>query len=147
MLQSRQFQLGEIARFFRVPSHLINDSERATSWGSGLEQLDLGFLKYTLTPYLRRWERSLSDSLMTPLEKRRLIVEHNVEGLLRADSKTRSEFYASAAQNGWMMRNEIRKKENLPPVPGGDELTVQVNLTPLDQLPPATGVTDENEES
>lgn len=142
MLQSRQFQLSEIARWFRVPSHLINDSEKSTSWGSGLEQLDLGFLKYTLTPYLRRWESTIRDTLMTPLEKRRLIVEHNVEGLLRADSKARAEFYSKMAQNGLMTRNEIRMKENLPPKEGGDELTVQVNLTPLEDLPEATGVTD-----
>lgn len=139
MLQSRQFQLGEIARFFRVPSHLINDSEKATSWGSGLEQLDLGFLKYTLTPYLKRWETTIRDSLMRPVEQQRLIVEHNVEGMLRTDSKARAEFYSSMAQNGLMTRNEIRKKENLPMVDGADSLTVQVNLTPLEglgELPP-----------
>ena len=134
MLESRQFQLGEIARFFRVPSHLINDSEKATSWGSGLEQLDLGFLKYTLTPYLRRWETTIRNTLMTGPESRKLIVEHNVEGLLRADSKARAEFYSKLAQNGIMSRNEIRAKENLSRREGADELTVQVNLTPVDEL-------------
>ena len=143
MLESRQFQIAEICRFFRVPSHLVNDSSKSTAWGSGLEQLDLGFLKYTLTPYMRRWETTIRNSLMRPLEKRRLVIEHNVEGLLRADSKARAEFYSNMAQNGLMTRNEIRRKENLPAMDGGDELTVQVNLTPINQLPPATGVTDD----
>jgi len=143
MLQSRQFQLGEIARFFRVPSHLINDSEKATSWGSGLEQLDLGFLKYTLSPYLKRWETTIRDSLMRPVEQQRYIVEHNVEGMLRTDSKARAEFYSTMAQNGLMSRNEIRKKENLPMIEGADDLTVQVNLSPIDALPSATGVSDD----
>lgn len=139
MLQSRQFQIAEIARFFRVPSHLINDSEKATSWGSGLEQLNLAFLQYTLNPYLRAWESVISDSLLTSPDKRRVIVEHNVEGLLRADSAGRAQFYAQMAQNGLMTRNEIRRKENLPPKDGGDELTVQVNLAPVGTLPSATG--------
>lgn len=145
MLDSRRFQIAEIARFFRVPSHLINDSEKSTSWGSGIEQQNLGFLQYTLMPYLRRWETVIRKSLMTPMEKRTLIVEHNVEGLLRADSKTRAEFYSSATQNGWMTRKEVRSKENLPFIEGSDELTVQVNLTPLDELPKATGVSDVQE--
>jgi HK97 family phage portal protein len=139
MLESRQFQLAEIARFFRVPSHLINDSEKSTTWGSGLEQLNLAFLQYTLNPYLRQWESVISDSLLTAPDKRRVIVEHNVEGLLRADSAGRAQFYSTMAQNGLMTRNEIRRKENLPPKTGGDELTVQVNLAPVGSLPSATG--------
>lgn len=139
MLESRTFQLGEIARFFRVPSHMINDSEKATSWGSGLEQLDLGFLKYTLTPYLTRWESTIKAKLMTAQERDELICEHNVEGLLRTDSKARAEFYSKMVQNGLMVRNEVRAKENLPPYKeGGDIPTVQVNLTPLDELPQLT---------
>lgn len=134
MLETRRFQIGEIARVFRVPSHLINDSEKATSWGSGIEQLNLGFLQYTLMPYLRRWETVIRNALMTPAEQETFIVEHNVEGLLRADSSSRASFYSTMAQNGLMTRNEIRQKENLPSMDGGDDLTVQVNLTPIEQL-------------
>jgi HK97 family phage portal protein len=134
MLESRQFQLGEIARWFRVPSHLINDSEKSTSWGSGLEQLDLAFLKYCLTPYLKRWEKTISHSLLGRTEGRRIVIEHNVEGLLRADSKARAEYLSKMVQNGLMDRNEARQKENLPSREGADELTVQVNMTDLDQL-------------
>lgn len=142
MLESRQFQLSDIARFFRVPSHMINDGSQATSWGSGIEQLNLGFLTYTLRPYLTRWETAVNTSLMDRQQRRRYFVEHNVEGLLRADSAARANFYATALQNGWMSRAEVRKKENLPAKDGTDELTVQVNMTPIDQLP---GLNDGNE--
>jgi len=134
MLETRSFQLAEIARFFRVPSHLINDSDKATSWGSGIEQLNIGFLQYTLAPYLKRWETTIADSIVAPGDKRSIVVEHQIEGLLRADSKSRAEFYSKMAQNGLMTRNEIRGKENLPPKPGGDDLTVQLNLTPVQNL-------------
>lgn len=134
MLESRQFQLGEIARIFRVPSHLINDTEKSTSWGSGIEQLNLGFLQYTLRPYLTRWEAVIRDSLLDPIDKEVIVAEHNVEGLLRADSAARASFYGQMAQNGLMTRNEIRRKENLPAIVGGDALTAQTNLAPLDKL-------------
>jgi len=134
MLESRQFQLADIARFFRVPSHMINDTSNTTSWGSGIEQLNLGFLTYTLRPYLTRWESAVSHALLPRTARRRYFVEHNVEGLLRADSAARANFYSTALQNGWMSRNEVRRKENLPEVEGADELTVQVNLAPIDKL-------------
>lgn len=135
MLGSRQFQLAEIARFYRVPSYLINDTEKSTSWGTGIEQQNLGFLTYTIRPYLTRWESAVSGALLNRTDRRRYFIEHNVEGLLRADSMARASFYSQMAQNGVMTRNEIRRKENLPPHEGADELTVQVNLTPVAELP------------
>jgi HK97 family phage portal protein len=134
MLGSRQFQLGEIARIFRVPSYLINDTEKSTSWGTGIEQQNLGFLAYSLRPYLVRWESAVNSQLFSTSEQRKYFVEHTVEGLLRADSSGRASFYSQMAQNGILSRNEIRARENLPPVDGADDLTVQVNLTPVDQL-------------
>jgi len=100
MLESRAFQLSEIARFFRVPSHLINDTEKSTSSGTGIEQLNIGFLTYTLRPYLTRWEAVIRDALLPPEERGVVVVEHNVEGLLRADSAARANLYASMVQNG-----------------------------------------------
>ena len=144
MLQSRQFQLGEVARIFRVPSYLINDTEKSTSWGTGIEQQNLGFLTYTIRPYLTRWEMAIDSTLLDRTDRRRYFVEHNVEGLLRADSAARASFYSQMAQNGLMSRNEIRMKENLPPVDGGDDLTVQVNLTPVQDLPKVQGNGNEN---
>jgi HK97 family phage portal protein len=142
MLESRQFQLADIARFFRVPSHMINDTSNTTSWGSGIEQLNLGFLTYTLRPYLTRWESAVSHSLLSRTDRRKYFVEHNVEGLLRADSAARATFYSTMVQNGVYTRNEVRKKENLAPVDGADELTVQVNMAPVDELPGAVSSDD-----
>jgi HK97 family phage portal protein len=135
MLESRSFQTSEIARFFGVPSHLINDTEKSTSWGSGIEQLTLGFLQYTIEPYLKEWESEIHRKLLSTTEARSIFVEHNVEGLLRSDSAGRASFLSTMVQNGLMTRNEGRAKENLPPKEGGDELTVQLNLTDIDQLP------------
>lgn len=139
MLQTRQFQLSDIARFYRVPSHMINDTSNTTSWGSGIEQLNLGFLTYTLRPYLTRWESSIADALLSRTDRRKYFVEHNVEGLLRADTAGRANFYSTALQNGWMSRAEVRAKENLPKKDNTDDLTVQVNMTPIQDLPSATG--------
>jgi HK97 family phage portal protein len=135
MLESRAFQISEIARFFGVPSHLINDTAKSTSWGSGIEQLTLGFLQYTIEPYLKEWESAIHDRLLTTTAARTTFVEHNVEGLLRADSAGRAAYLSTMVQNGLMTRNEGRAKDNLPPMVGGDDLTVQLNLTPVDELP------------
>lgn len=142
MLDTRTFQLSEIGRYFRVPSYLMNDSQKATTWGSGIEQINLGFLQYTLDPYLTRWEEVLNLKLQTGSNRLKYFVDHNLDGLLRADSKSRAAFFATYAQNGIMSRNEIRKKENLKPVGGADQLTVQVNLTPVDQLQSIVGSED-----
>jgi len=134
MLDSRRFQVSDIARFWRVPPHLINDTEKSTSWGTGIEQQNLAFLQYTLQPYLTRWESVIADALLSRTERRTIFVKHNVEGLLRADSAGRASFYSQMAQNGVYTRNEIRRLENLKPMEGADDLTVQVNLTPVDEL-------------
>lgn len=134
MLGTRSFQIAEIARFFRVPLFLLMDETKNTSWGSGLEQQNLAFLTYTLRPYLVRMERSIARWLLSREERREYFVEFNVEGLLRADSKARAEFYSAMVQNGLMSRNEVRSRENLPRVDGADELTAQVNLAPLSKL-------------
>jgi len=117
-----------------VPSFLINDTEKSTSWGTGLEQTNLAFLTYTIRPYLTRWEATVADALLNKTDRRRYFIEHNVEGLLRADSAARAAFYSSGLQNGWTTVNEVRRKENLPPIAGGDEAHVQSNMILLDLL-------------
>lgn len=134
MLQTRQFELAEIARFFRVPLFLLMEMEKSTSWGSGLEQQNLAFLAYSLRPYLTRIEKSINRWLLSPAERQIYYVEHNVEALLRTDSAARAQFYSTMVQNGLMTRNEVRTKENLPPMDGGNQLTVQTNLTPAEYL-------------
>jgi len=134
MLESCAFSVEEICRWFGVPPILIGHSEKTTSWGTGIEQINLGFLQYTITPMLKRIESQVKRSMMNPGDRKRQFAEFNVAGFLRADSTGRAALYGSASQNGWMTRAEIRAKENLPSIPGSDKLTVQSNLVPLDQL-------------
>jgi HK97 family phage portal protein len=134
MLQTRAFHVEEICRWFRVPPFMVGHSEKSTSWGTGLEQQMIGFLTFALRPYLSRIEQGIKKSLLLPAERTRFHAEFSLEGLMRADSAGRAALYASAAQNGWMTRNEIRELENWPAVDGGNELTVQSNLVPLSLL-------------
>lgn len=134
MLQSRAFAVEEICRWFRVPPWMIGHTEKVTSWGTGIEQQMIAFLTFALKPYLVRIEQAVRKSLISPLDQRILYAEFNLEGLLRADSTGRAQLYSQMAQNGIYTRNEIRARENLPPLPGGDALTVQVNLVPIDML-------------
>lgn len=140
LLESRQFQVPEICRFFGVPAVMIDGAAGATAaWPASYEQQVLSFLTFTLKPYLEEWEDVTVDSLLVGQEKKTIIAEHSVEGLLRTDSEKRASFYSSMVQNGLLSRNEVRKKENMPPVKGADELTVQVNLTNLEDLPKVSG--------
>lgn len=134
MLQTRGFHVEEICRWFRIPPFMIGHTEKVTSWGSGLEQQMIGFLTFALRPYLTRIEQAIRKALVSPLEVRTITAEFNLEGLLRADSHGRAEFYSVMVEKGLMTRNEIRAKENLPPLEGGDRLTVQINNTFLDLL-------------
>lgn len=134
MLETRTFNVEEICRWYRVPPFMVGHSTGASNWGTGLEQQMIAFLTFALRPFLTRIEQGIRKSLLTPVDRRRVFTEFNLEGLMRADSAGRAALYASAAQNGWMTRNEIRELENRPPVEGGDELTVQSNLVPLGLL-------------
>jgi len=137
-LETRAFHVEEICRWFRVPPFMVGHTEKSTSWGTGLEQQMIGFLTFALRPYLSRIEQAVTRSLILPEDRRRLKPEFMVEGLLRADSKARAEFYQAALgdtqREGWMVKNEVRRKENLPPMEGGDA------PTPLLQSQPTTRV-------
>ena len=128
-LETRRFQIAEIARIFNVPLYLLNETEKSTSWGSGLEQLNISFVQNTLTPTLKRIEEAYNFYLLTDAEKTNYYFEFNVDGLLRGDQKSRAEFYHSALMDGWLSPNEIRRKENLPDIPGGDIYYIPLNLT------------------
>jgi HK97 family phage portal protein len=134
LLQTRAFHVEEICRWFRVPPFMVGHTEKSTSWGTGLEQQMIGFVTFTLAPYLKRIEQAIKKQLLPVAERGRVYAEFNLEALLRGDSAARAALYSSAGQNGWMDRNEIRAKENLPPRDGAGALTVQANLVPLDQL-------------
>lgn len=135
LLLSRQFSVEEACRVVGVPPILVGHSGQGqTMWGSGIEQIILGWLMLDLRPRLVRIEHAIKKRLMTPVERLKFYPEFAVEGILRADSAGRASLYSTFVQNGIMTRNEARRLENLPPVEGGDELTVQVNLVPLAQL-------------
>ena len=134
LLQGRSFNVEELCRWFRVPPFMVGHTEKSSSWGTGLEQQMIGFLTFSLRPYLTRIEQAVKKQLIAPAERGKVYAEFNLEGLLRADSAGRAALYNTYAQNGVMTRDEMRAKENLPPLPGGDKLTVQSNMIPLDQL-------------
>lgn len=134
LLESRSFSVEEICRWFRVPPHMVGHSEKSTSWGTGIEQQMIGFLQFTLRPWLTRIEQHINSCLLSPVEQTRYYAEFSIEGLLRGDSTARKEFYASALQNGWMNRNQVAAMENQPSLEGGDIYTVQSNLIPINQL-------------
>lgn len=134
MLQTMSFSVEDMCRWFDVPPFMIGHTEKTTSWGSGLEQQNLGFLTYALTPYIKGFEQSISKSLILPEDRARFYAKFNSDALMRADSSGRAALYASYSQNGVKTRNQIRELEDDGPLPGGDILTVQSNLIPLDML-------------
>jgi HK97 family phage portal protein len=132
LLESRGWSVEEICRWFGVPPFMIGHNEKTTSWGTGIEQMLLGFQKFTLNPYLRRIEQSIRKQLITPVQRSQgMFAEFNLEGLLRGDSAGRASFYQTMINVGLMTRNEARRKENLPPIPGGDEVMIQSQYIPL----------------
>lgn len=134
MLENRSFNVEDICRWFRVPPFMVGHTEKSTSWGTGLEQQGQGFATYTLRPYLARIESAIQKKLISSAERREYLVEFNLEGLLRADSAGRATHYSTALQNGWMNRDDVRRKENMGQIPGGNVYTVQSNMLPLDKI-------------
>ncbi|MCM1497147.1 MAG: phage portal protein [Clostridium sp.] len=131
-LETRKFQINEIARIFRVPPHMVGDLEKSSF--SNIEQQSLEFVKYTLEPWLMRWEQAMSRALFSQEEKTEYFVKFNVDGLLRGDYESRMKGYATARQNGWMSANDIRELENLDRIPaelGGDLYLINGNMTKL----------------
>lgn len=131
-LETRKFQINEIARIYRVPPHMVGDLEKSSF--SNIEQQSLEFVKYTLDPWICRWEQSLKRRLFTEEEKREYFIKFNVDGLLRGDYQSRMNGYAVARQNGWMSTNDIRELENLDRIPaeeGGDLYLVNGSMTKL----------------
>lgn len=133
-LETRKFQIDEIARLYRVPPHMIGDLEKSSF--NNIEQQSLEFVKYTLNPWVVRWEQSLQKALLSPSEQRRYFIKFNVDGLLRGDYQSRMAGYAVGRQNGWLSANDIREMENMNPIPdeeGGNLYLINGNLTKLSQ--------------
>jgi HK97 family phage portal protein len=135
--------------FFGVPPHLIGDVDKTTSWGTGIEQQNLGFLQYTLGGDIQMWEQAIERDLLTEDEAPRIYVKLNVAGFLRAAAKDRAEYFSRALGSGgapaWMTQNEVRALDDLPPIAGGDDLPQPANAPaapaprPADQPEPAEG--------
>lgn len=127
LVDARNFQVEDICRFYGVPPHMVGHTSKSTSWGSGIEEQTLGFVKFTLRDILKGLEQEVNRKL---LRSTRFYCKFNLDALLRADSKGRSEFYKAAVGGtqspGFMTVNEVRALENLPPLEGGETLFVPV---------------------
>jgi HK97 family phage portal protein len=148
LLESRRFSVEEICRIFGVPPHMVGHTEKSSSWGTGLDEQTRGFQKYALRPRLRRLEQALMKQLLTPQDRANgVFIEFNVDGLLRGDQKARGAHYERMLRNGVMTVNEVRAKENLAPLPGGDVPRTQMQNVPLASQQSATAEGPQNEEN
>lgn len=134
LLESRVHSAEEVCRWFGVPPVMVGLGDKASSWASSSEALNLWFLQYTILPLLIKIQQSCNSQLLSARDRATRYVEFSVKGLLRGDSAGRTALYSSALQNGWMSRNEVRQLENLPPIDGGDIITVQANLIELQSI-------------
>jgi HK97 family phage portal protein len=139
-LETRKFQMGEIARAYRIPPHMIGDLDRATF--NNIEHQGIEFVTHTIRPWLVRWEQSISRDLMTETERKKYFAEFLVDALLRGDTMSRYQAYAIGFQNGWLSQNDIRERENMNPIEGGDDYYVPLNLASSTEV----GGKDEGEE-
>ena len=133
-LETRRFQLDEIARIFRVPPHMIGDLEKSSF--NNIENMSREFVTYTLDPWVCRWEQAMFKSLLSEAERRKYFVKFNVDGLLRGDYKSRMEGYAIGINNGFMSPNDVRMLENMNLIPdelGGNRYLCNGNMVPLDK--------------
>lgn len=134
-LETRKFQINEIARLYRIPPHMVGDLDKSSF--SNIEQQSLEFVKYTLDPWVIRWEQSLQRSLLLPGEKGKYFIKLNVDGLLRGDYQSRMNGYAVGRQNGWFSANDIREMENMNPIPdeqGGNLYLINGAMTKLEDV-------------
>lgn len=134
LLETRGYNIETICRWFAVPPAMIGHTEKSTAWGTGLEQMNLWFLTYSLRPHLKETEQAIWNKCLSPVEQGQFYAEYNVEALLRADSAGRAAFYREMITTAVFTPNEVRRLENLPPMEGGDHLMIQGAMMPLDVL-------------
>lgn len=131
-LETRKFQLNEIARLYRIPPHMIGDLEKSSF--NNIEQQSMEFVKYTLDPWVIRWEQAVQKALFLPEEKKQYFLKFNVNGLMRGDYESRMTGYSIGRQNGWLSANDIRELEDMNSVPdeeGGNLYLVNGSMTKL----------------
>lgn len=135
-LESRRFVVEDIARWFRVPLWMIQSNEKTTSWGSGIEQMGIGFVTYTLNPWIGKVTAGFKKHTLMPFHPAR-VVAFNVRSLLKGDHTARAQWYASGRQWGWLSADDIRADEDMPPLPDGKG---EIYLEPVNMQEP--GVSD-----
>lgn len=143
LLSSRRFQIEDIARFFGVPSVLVNDMSAATAWGTGIEKIVQGWYKLGLRPYLERYEASIKANLFTAEERQVYDIEFDFKSLLRPDFYDRVKAGKDGVQGGLITPNEWRLEEGMQPLDGGDSLLVQQQMVKLENVGQSTGVVNE----
>ncbi len=131
-LSSRQFSIEEVARIFNIPPHLLKDLSKSSF--NNIEMQSQEFVTYTLMPYITRIEEEINLKLFRTNEIGKTFVEFNVNGLLRGDVKSRTESYRTAITNGYMSVNEVRRKENMNSIEGGDKHFMQMNMTTIEKI-------------
>jgi len=141
-IQTRVQTLAEIGMYFGVPLHLIGLNDKASSWGTGIEQMGIGFVTYTLQDWLTMWEQAIGRDLITEKEPD-LYAKFNINGLLQGDAKTRFDGYATARNWGWMSVNDIRALEDMNPIDGGDEYLEPLNMTRVGEARQSSGMQQE----
>lgn len=125
-IQTRSFSVEEVARIYRVPLHMIQSTEKTTSWGSGIEQMSIGFVQMSLLPWIKRWENCIQKYL---INDNKVYVKLAVEGLMRGDMTSRYTAYQTAVNSGFMSPNEVRALEDLNPREGGDDYYMPLNMS------------------
>lgn len=145
-IENRHFSIAEVSRLYGVPPHMLGDVTKSTSWGSGIEQQTMGFVRFTLQPWLTRNEQRASRELLVPGD-RRVYARYSLEGLLRGDTLARYRAHAIAIQHGIESPNEARRLEDRPPYEGGDVFLAPRNMTSIDELgDPGAGPDDVDDE-
>ena len=145
-LETRKFVETQLCQIYRVPPHMIGITDRSTSWGTGIEQQGIGFVTFTLMPYLLRISQSVSRDLMTPAERRELFAEHLTAALERGDLGSRYAAYNVGRTGGWLSVNDIRETENLNPIEDGDIYLQPLYMVEAGDEPEAPGGNDESED-
>lgn len=128
-LETRKFQLAEVARIFRVPAHMVNDLDKATF--SNIEHLSIQFVTHSLLPWMVRDEKAMRRDLLVGNQRKKLLIKYLVNALLRGDTSSRYQAYSIGRQNGWLSTNDIREMEDMNPVDGGDVYLQPLNMTPI----------------
>jgi HK97 family phage portal protein len=144
-LETRKFQTTEIARLYRIPPHMLADLERATF--SNIEHQSIEFVTHTIRPWLVRWEQAINRDLLLPTERSTYFAEHLIDGLLRGDIASRYQAYSIGRQNGWLSANDIREKENMNPIEGGDVYLIPLNMIPADEAEQQLDTEQPNDET